>query len=178
MLSVKQVCRPCLTSLLQRCQSHVNIQHVRAVQIRAGTKFSRSLFWGSVIAGSAGAGLFLLYGQDSLNALSWSKAKPAPPSLPSPNSSPLYSREDVEKHNSLQNGVWVTYEGHVYDITKFVGHHPGGDKILLAAGGAIEPFWAMYGVHQTDEVLKMLEEYRIGDLRVLYGITFNHGECR
>jgi sulfite oxidase len=72
----------------------------------------------------------------------------------------------VAQHNSLQNGIWVTFEGHVYDITEFVGQHPGGDKILLAAGGAIEPFWAVYAVHQTDEVLKMLAEYRIGELKV------------
>lgn len=30
----------------------------------------------------------------------------------------------------------------VYDITKFVANHPGGkDKIMLAAGKAIDPFW-------------------------------------
>jgi cytochrome b involved in lipid metabolism len=30
----------------------------------------------------------------------------------------------------------------VYDVTDFVANHPGGqEKILLAAGGAIEPYW-------------------------------------
>ncbi len=32
----------------------------------------------------------------------------------------------------------------VYDITEFVAMHPGGAaKILMAAGGPVEPFWAM-----------------------------------
>ena len=35
---------------------------------------------------------------------------------------------------------------------------------MLAAGGAIDPFWAMYAQHQTAEVRKLLETYRIGDL--------------
>ena len=35
---------------------------------------------------------------------------------------------------------------------------------MLAAGGAIDPFWAMYAQHQTAEVHKILETYRIGDL--------------
>ena len=35
---------------------------------------------------------------------------------------------------------------------------------MLAAGGAIDPFWAMYAQHQTAEVRTILETYRIGDL--------------
>ena len=46
-----------------------------------------------------------------------------------------------------------------------VDQHPGGGaRIMLAAGGAIDPFWAMYAQHQTAEVRKLLETYRIGDL--------------
>jgi len=36
---------------------------------------------------------------------------------------------------------------------------------LLGAGGPLEPFWNLYAVHQTPEVLEMLEEYRIGKLK-------------
>ena len=35
---------------------------------------------------------------------------------------------------------------------------------MLAAGGAIDPFWAMYAQHQTAEVRQLLEQYRIGTL--------------
>jgi len=52
----------------------------------------------------------------------------------------------------------------VYDVTEFANAHPGGDKILLAAGGSVEPFWAIYGQHKTAEVMEILEELRIGSL--------------
>lgn len=46
-----------------------------------------------------------------------------------------------------------------------VDQHPGGGaRIMLAAGGAIDPFWGMYAQHKTPEVHKILETYRIGDL--------------
>ncbi|XP_042363250.1 sulfite oxidase, mitochondrial [Plectropomus leopardus] len=77
---------------------------------------------------------------------------------------PVFSQEEVTSHRSLEDGVWVTYKGSVYDITNFVAMHPGGDKILLAAGGALEPFWALYAVHNQEHVLEMLSEYKVGVL--------------
>ena len=41
--------------------------------------------------------------------------------------------------NFVRNGV--------YDITDFIPLHPGANKLLMAAGGSVEPFWAMYGFH-------------------------------
>ena len=35
---------------------------------------------------------------------------------------------------------------------------------MLAAGGAIDPFWAMYQQHQNDEIKSLLEGFRIGNL--------------
>ncbi|CAI9590405.1 unnamed protein product, partial [Staurois parvus] len=77
---------------------------------------------------------------------------------------PTYTREDVKKHKALADRVWVTYAGEVFDITDFVELHPGGDRILLAAGGALEPFWALYGVHKSEHVLEILQEYKVGVL--------------
>lgn len=77
---------------------------------------------------------------------------------------PIISQEEVTTHRSLEHGIWVTFKGGVYDITKFVAMHPGGDKILLAAGGALEPFWALYAVHNQEHVLEMLSEYKVGEL--------------
>ena len=65
---------------------------------------------------------------------------------------PEYERQEVAKHRSSADGgrVWVTYKDGVYDITDFVENHPGGAKrIMLAAGGAIDPFWSMYQQHNT-----------------------------
>lgn len=56
----------------------------------------------------------------------------------------------------------MTYGIGVYDITKFIPQHPGSDKVMLAAGGAIDPFWHTYQQHNTTEILNLLETYRIG----------------
>eukprot|EP01127_Copromyxa_protea_P009923 TRINITY_DN237_c0_g1_i1.p1 TRINITY_DN237_c0_g1~~TRINITY_DN237_c0_g1_i1.p1 ORF type:complete len:543 (-),score=130.22 TRINITY_DN237_c0_g1_i1:182-1810(-) len=82
---------------------------------------------------------------------------------------PTYTQDDVAKHRSLQDRIWVTYREGVYDITDFVESHPGGARILLAAGGAIDPFWSLYGQHKTDEVAHILESMRIGNLKLEAG---------
>lgn len=75
-----------------------------------------------------------------------------------------FTLEQVAEHKTLEKGVWVTYQSSVYDITSFVGHHPGGSRIMLAAGGSVEPFWKLYTIHNKEEVMNLLEEYKIGEL--------------
>ena len=79
---------------------------------------------------------------------------------------PVISRADVERHASRETGIWVTYKGFVYDITEFVDSHPGGsEKIMLAAGKAIDPFWSVYQVHLTiNDAMELLAEMQIGRL--------------
>lgn len=62
------------------------------------------------------------------------------------------------------NRVWLTYGIGVYDVTDFIPKHPGAQNIMLGAGEAIEPFWITYQQHNTTEVLRILETYRIGNL--------------
>ena len=58
-----------------------------------------------------------------------------------------YSDEEIKKHNT-EKDAWVSYKGNVYNITKFLDMHPGGkDKIMMAAGKPIEPFWEIYQQH-------------------------------
>lgn len=77
---------------------------------------------------------------------------------------PSYSAEEVSKHSSESSGIWVTYKSGVYDITKFVKEHPGGNKIMMAAGGQLEPFWDLFAIHKREDVFQVLEKYRIGNL--------------
>jgi len=47
-----------------------------------------------------------------------------------------YTMEEVAVHTSEENGVWIVLNNFVYDVTKFLYHHPGGaDFLLQAAGG-------------------------------------------
>ena len=54
----------------------------------------------------------------------------------------------------------------MYDITDFVANHPGGsDKIVLAAGKAIDPFWRIYQAHLNSAAAKeLLQGMRVGTL--------------
>lgn len=75
---------------------------------------------------------------------------------------PVYRLTEVAKHNNATNGVWVCFGSSVYDVTDFVNIHPGGNRILLAAGGPVEPYWKLYAQHNKAYVLELLERYRIG----------------
>ena len=78
---------------------------------------------------------------------------------------PVYRRVDVQKEARENKKVWVTYGDGVYDLTAFAKNHPGGsEKLLMASGGPIEPFWEMYPFHKSDIVYKLLEQYKIGNL--------------
>jgi cytochrome b involved in lipid metabolism len=68
-------------------------------------------------------------------------------------SKPVYRRDEIKQHSSKEKGIWVTFGNKVYDITKFVVNHPGGqDKIMLAAGGSAEPFWKIYRQHYNSQL--------------------------
>jgi sulfite oxidase len=56
--------------------------------------------------------------------------------------------------------------GYCYDITDFVKNHPGGsEKILMAAGSPLEPFWHLYRQHfASDLPTRLLEHMLIGIL--------------
>ncbi|KAL2914519.1 hypothetical protein HK105_205868 [Polyrhizophydium stewartii] len=82
----------------------------------------------------------------------------------SPNGRPLYTRAEVAEHATPEKRIWVTYGDGVYDVTDFVAIHPGGERIMLAAGRAVDPFWAVFSVHGTPETRELIEQYRIGDL--------------
>ena len=78
---------------------------------------------------------------------------------------PTYSLADVAKHKTKESRIWVRYKNGVYDITDYIAHHPGGSsKIILAAGGSLEPFWNLYAQHKTEEVFEIIEGFRIGNI--------------
>ncbi|CAJ0602139.1 unnamed protein product [Cylicocyclus nassatus] len=77
---------------------------------------------------------------------------------------PTFKKEEVKKHGKKADRIWVTYKTGVYDVTNFITSHPGGDKLLLAAGGSVEPYWTLYQQHKNETVMEILEELRIGNL--------------
>ena len=52
----------------------------------------------------------------------------------------------------------------VYDITDFIASHPGGEIILRACGGSIDPYWKLFSIHDKPEVRDILNEFYIGEV--------------
>ena len=81
---------------------------------------------------------------------------------------PTFRLSQVEQHVTTTGAcidVWVIFKNGVYDISKFIAAHPGGaNKICLAAGKSIEPFWELYAAHHHIEVYRILEGCRVGNL--------------
>ena len=76
-----------------------------------------------------------------------------------------FTLEEVRAHASAATGIWVIHGGSVYDVSEFIAEHPGGPaKILLAAGGSVEPFWKLYKQHDAPAVREKLASMRIGAL--------------
>ena len=84
-----------------------------------------------------------------------------------PSGLPVFSADQVaEKNGDDDAPIWVTYGGHVYDITEFIKNHPGGSALIMqAAGSALEPYWHIYRQHfASDLPTRMLEHMLIGVL--------------
>ena len=62
----------------------------------------------------------------------------------------------------MADNFWVIKGDRVYDITEWVPNHPGGEVILRAAGGNIDPYWKIFSIHQKQDVYDILEQYFIG----------------
>jgi sulfite oxidase len=71
---------------------------------------------------------------------------------------------EVKQHNGSSERPWVTRGRSVYDITDWVGAHPGGDVILRAAGGSVDPYWDIFTIHKRQDVYDTLGQYLIGEI--------------
>jgi len=74
----------------------------------------------------------------------------------------IITLEELKEHSTAKS-CWCAIHDKVYDITKFLEEHPGGEEVLLeAAGGyATEPFEDVG--HSTD-ARELMEQYEIGEL--------------
>lgn len=70
--------------------------------------------------------------------------------------------EEVAQNNSKES-TWVVIAGNVYNVTKFLDEHPGGEEVLLEVSGtdATENFEDVG--HSTD-ARDLMKEFLIGEL--------------
>jgi cytochrome b5 len=72
------------------------------------------------------------------------------------------TRDDVKQHNTSKS-AWVILDDKVYDITKFLDEHPGGEEVLLeqAGGDGTESF---EDVGHSSDAREMRKQFLIGEL--------------
>eukprot|EP00252_Welwitschia_mirabilis_P006480 TRINITY_DN1736_c1_g1_i1.p1 TRINITY_DN1736_c1_g1~~TRINITY_DN1736_c1_g1_i1.p1 ORF type:complete len:135 (+),score=29.26 TRINITY_DN1736_c1_g1_i1:332-736(+) len=74
----------------------------------------------------------------------------------------VYTLAEVSEHNHSKD-CWLIIEGKVYDVTKFLEEHPGGDEVLLSATGkdATDDF---EDVGHSNSARDMMAQYYVGDI--------------
>jgi cytochrome b involved in lipid metabolism len=87
-----------------------------------------------------------------------------------------YRISTLVEHSSKDVGFWFAANGRVYDATKYLRIHPGGDKILINSSGRDVTADLLAVTHlQEPTIAEKLEKFAIGELCVP---DFNSEELR
>ncbi|TEA15939.1 putative cytochrome b5 [Colletotrichum sidae] len=71
--------------------------------------------------------------------------------------------QDVAEHNTKKD-IYIVVHDKVYDCTKFVDEHPGGEEVLLDVGGQ-DATEAFEDVGHSDEARETLDQLYVADLK-------------
>ncbi|CAK9162361.1 unnamed protein product [Ilex paraguariensis] len=74
----------------------------------------------------------------------------------------VFTLAEVSEHNNPKD-CWLVIGGKVYDVTKFLEDHPGGDEVLLSATGkdATDDF---EDVGHSDSARAQMDDFYVGDI--------------
>ncbi|KAH6803551.1 cytochrome B5 isoform B [Perilla frutescens var. frutescens] len=76
----------------------------------------------------------------------------------------VFTLAEVSEHNSNKD-CWIVIAGKVYDVTKFLEDHPGGDDVIISTTGkdATDDF---EDVGHSASAKAMMEEFYVGEIDV------------
>lgn len=70
--------------------------------------------------------------------------------------------EELKQHKDGKS-LWMAIHDKVYDVTKFLEEHPGGEEVLLEQGGGFATE-AFEDVGHSTDARELMEQYEIGEL--------------
>ncbi|CAA0841614.1 Cytochrome b5 isoform B [Striga hermonthica] len=74
----------------------------------------------------------------------------------------VFTLAEVSEHNTSKD-CWLVISGKVYDVTKFLEDHPGGDEVLVSSTGK-DATAEFDDVGHSHEAWAMLEKFYVGEL--------------
>jgi len=74
----------------------------------------------------------------------------------------IISKAELQQHKDAKS-LWLAIHDKVYDVTKFLEEHPGGEEVLLEQGGSYSTEAFEDVGHSTDS-RELMEQYCIGEL--------------
>ncbi|EEP81632.1 cytochrome b5 [Uncinocarpus reesii 1704] len=80
-----------------------------------------------------------------------------------------FTLRDVARHKT-KDDVWLALHGKVYDVTKFLDEHPGGEDVILDKAGQ-DASAEFDDVGHSDEAREALEPLLVGTLEQQDGDT-------
>ncbi|PWN95908.1 putative cytochrome b5 [Tilletiopsis washingtonensis] len=72
------------------------------------------------------------------------------------------TQAELEEHQS-QKDLWLLIDGKVYDVSKFMDEHPGGDEVLTSEGGK-DATEAFEDVGHSDDARSLLGPMLVGKM--------------
>jgi cytochrome b5 len=76
--------------------------------------------------------------------------------------SKTFTLEAVSKHNT-KSDIYIIIHDKVYDVSRFLQEHPGGEEVLLETAGE-DGTEAFEDIGHSDEARGTLEGFLVGDL--------------
>ena len=76
--------------------------------------------------------------------------------------SKIYKAEDISHHNQ-ENDLWMVIHGGVYNLTKFLKEHPGGEEVLLNLAGQ-DGTKCFDDIGHSGEAITLRETFKIGEI--------------
>eukprot|EP00252_Welwitschia_mirabilis_P013979 TRINITY_DN30988_c0_g1_i1.p1 TRINITY_DN30988_c0_g1~~TRINITY_DN30988_c0_g1_i1.p1 ORF type:complete len:129 (-),score=24.15 TRINITY_DN30988_c0_g1_i1:33-419(-) len=73
-----------------------------------------------------------------------------------------FTATQVAEHNS-RNDCWIIINGKVYDVSRYLEEHPGGEDVLLAAAGK-DGTDEFEDAGHSEDARKLMEDYYVGDI--------------
>ncbi|KAJ3182668.1 Cytochrome b5 isoform E [Geranomyces variabilis] len=70
--------------------------------------------------------------------------------------------DEISKHNK-RDDLWMVIHGKVYDTTRFLDEHPGGEEVMIEVGGQ-DASEAFEEIGHSDDARDLLKGFYVGDL--------------